>query len=174
MTLYDVLGVEPDATADELRRAYRQLVRTYHPDRHVTETAEVQKWAEERLREVTSAWSELGDPHRRRLYDISLSRANARSRAAQPERAWQPYDDGEDVIDERLDDSHRPPPRGGKLLVMAPPVALGSGLLLFVLGIVLTSRPMVAIGAIGVLLGIALFALASLTVVMESRHRDLY
>lgn len=173
MSLYDVLGVDPDVSDDELRRAYRSLVRTYHPDRHASEPPEVQRWAEDRMRDLTLAWAELGDPYRRRLYDSRLRR-NGDTSAGPAESTWRPYDDGDDVIDERLDDSHRPPPRGGKALVMVPPVALGSGVLLFVLGFALTSRLIVALGAIGILLGIALFALASLSVIMESRHHDLH
>lgn len=174
MSHYDVLGVPPEASEDEIRRAYRQLVRTYHPDRHAGEAPEVRRWAEERMRDLTAAWTELSDPYRRRQYDLTLRRQAAQAAATEPATSWQPYDLSDDIIDERLDDSHRPPPRGGKVLVMVPPIALGSGVLLFVLGIALTSRLIVALGAIGILLGVALFALASLSVIMESRHHDLH
>lgn len=174
MSHYDVLGVPPDASDDEIRRAYRQLVRTYHPDRHASEAPEVRHWAEERMRDLTLAWTELSDPYRRRRYDLSLRHLAAPMASTESEPTWQPYDDGEDIIDERLDDTHRPAPRGGKVLVMMPPIALGSGVLLFILGIALTSRPLIAFGAIGIILGVALFAVASLSVLMESRHHDLH
>lgn len=126
------------------------------------------------MRELTMAWAELGDPYRRRLYDTSLKRAAAAEPVAEPQSSWRPYDDGDDIVDDRLDDSHLAPPRGGRALAMVPPVVLASGVLLLVLGLALTSRAVVAVGAIGVLLGAALFVLASLSAVMESRHHDLH
>lgn len=174
VSLYDLLGVEPSVSDDELRRAYRRLVRTYHPDRHASESPEVRGWAEERMRELTRAWTELGDPERRRSYDLSMRGAAAVEAAAQPAAAWTPYDDGPDVVDERLDDSHRPPPRGGRALAMLPPVVLASGVVLLVAGVAMTSRLIIAVGLMGVALGLGLFAVVSLSVLMESRHRDLH
>jgi hypothetical protein len=174
VSLYDVLGVEPDATDEELRRAYRRLARTYHPDRHAGEADDVRVWAEARMREITHAWHELGDPERRRRYDLSSHQRRGGATVA-PESAhvWQPFDLGDDVVDDRLDDSRRRPPRGGRAVAMVPPVVLASGVVLVVLGFALTSRLLVALGAMGVLVGIALFVLASLSVVLESRQNDL-
>jgi DnaJ domain/RTX calcium-binding nonapeptide repeat (4 copies) len=60
---YDVLGVSPDATDDELREAYRTSARKLHPDRHQGD-----KRAEEAMRRVNEAWSLVGSPVRRRAY----------------------------------------------------------------------------------------------------------
>lgn len=69
---YEVLGVAPDAGAAEIKRAYRQLARRYHPDIS----------GEERVTaflEVARAYEVLGDPSRRRSYDLAL-RESARGR----------------------------------------------------------------------------------------------
>lgn len=59
---YDVLGVAPDAGADEIKRAYRQLARRYHPDISGDDRAAA-------FLEVSRAYDVLGDPARRRSYD---------------------------------------------------------------------------------------------------------
>ena len=68
---YDVLGVAPDARADEIKRAYRQLARRYHPDISGDERGAA-------FIEVSRAYEVLGDPGRRRSYDarrMTLSQA---------------------------------------------------------------------------------------------------
>jgi curved DNA-binding protein len=60
---YKTLGVEPDASADEIKRAYRKLARKYHPDRN-KETG-----SEDRFKEVGEAYEALKDPAKRKQYD---------------------------------------------------------------------------------------------------------
>lgn len=60
---YKVLGVEPTADADQIRKAYRRLARKYHPD--VSKEPD----AEERFKAVNEANEVLGDPQRRAAYD---------------------------------------------------------------------------------------------------------
>lgn len=70
-TQYDVLGVPEDATVEEIRHAYRVLVRRHHPD-HLGEGGNdprARAEAEARIRELTAAWQELRDPGRRAAYD---------------------------------------------------------------------------------------------------------
>ena len=62
--LYAVLGVSKDATAEELKKAHRKLVREYHPDRNPDDPA-----AEERFKEVQEAYDVLSDPEKRQAYD---------------------------------------------------------------------------------------------------------
>lgn len=69
---YDVLGVSADADAESLRRAFVALARRFHPDRHVGADAATRREAERRMREITEAWAVLGDPVRRRRYDLGL------------------------------------------------------------------------------------------------------
>jgi molecular chaperone DnaJ len=62
--LYKVLGVDKKASADEIKKAHRKLVRQYHPDRNPDDPR-----AEERFKEVQHAYDVLGDPDKRRQYD---------------------------------------------------------------------------------------------------------
>ncbi len=73
-----MLGAAPDASPEELRRAFVAQARRYHPDRHVGAEASVRRVAEQRMSEVTEAWSVLGDPQRRRHYDLGLGDPVAR------------------------------------------------------------------------------------------------
>jgi molecular chaperone DnaJ len=61
---YAALGVAKTATADELKKAYRKLAKKLHPDHNPGD-----KKAEERFKEVSSAFEILGDPKKRALFD---------------------------------------------------------------------------------------------------------
>jgi molecular chaperone DnaJ len=61
---YSVLGVDRKASADEIKKAYRKLARQYHPDRNPDDTK-----AEERFKEIQSAYDILGDADKRKQYD---------------------------------------------------------------------------------------------------------
>lgn len=58
---YDVLGVEPDASLDDVRRVWRQLVRETHPDRMLARGVpeEAVKLAERRLVAINRAWEDI-------------------------------------------------------------------------------------------------------------------
>src|SRR3954468_19626203 len=61
---YDILGVSKTATADEIKKAHRKLVRQYHPDVNKSN-----KQSEEKFKEAQEAYDVLSDPAKRRNYD---------------------------------------------------------------------------------------------------------
>lgn len=61
---YEVLGLSRSATADEIRRAHRKLVRQYHPDMNRNNPA-----ATDKFKEVQEAYDVLSDPAKRKTYD---------------------------------------------------------------------------------------------------------
>jgi molecular chaperone DnaJ len=61
---YGVLGVDRKATQDDIKKAYRKLARQYHPDRNPDDPK-----AEERFKEIQSAYDIVGDPDKRKQYD---------------------------------------------------------------------------------------------------------
>lgn len=173
MTHYEVLGVGPSATAHEVRQAYLRLARDHHPDRHAGASDAERAAAEARMRELNEAWHVLGDRERRRIYDATLAR-RPRASVVEPEQGdWRPFDVDGDEPDDRLDDSHRPPPRGGRLLGVLPPVVVAGGVLAFVVGLALGWRGLIALGASMLISGLAFVVLASLVVMFESRRNDL-
>ncbi len=78
---YATLGVAKDATADEIKKAFRKLARKYHPD--VSKEAN----AEARMKEVNEAYTVLSDPEKRAAYD-QLGRAYQPGRDFRPPPDW--------------------------------------------------------------------------------------
>ena len=61
---YDILGVGKSASADEIKKAYRQMAIKYHPDKNPGDKA-----AEDKFKEAAEAYEALSDPDKRRRYD---------------------------------------------------------------------------------------------------------
>ena len=62
---YDVLGVSKTATQDEIKKAYRELCKKYHPDKHGGDDT--------KIKEINEAYATIGDEIKRKEYDVQIS-----------------------------------------------------------------------------------------------------
>jgi molecular chaperone DnaJ len=78
---YAVLGISPEASADEVKKAYRKLARQHHPDANAGDAS-----SERRFKEVGEAYAVLSDPEQRQQYDAvrAMARGGARFTAGGP------------------------------------------------------------------------------------------
>ena len=83
---YEVLGVNRDASPEEIKRAYRKVALKYHPDKNPGD-----KTAEEKFKEASNAYDVLSDPEKRKIYDI-------RGHAGVHNAGFQGYTNFEDIF----------------------------------------------------------------------------
>src|SRR6476659_7136838 len=88
---YKTLGVPRNASADDIKKAYRKLVRETHPDKHPDDPA-----AEERFKQIAQANEVLSDPDKRQQYDLL---GEAGTRGAAPGGGFDPRMFNQDGID---------------------------------------------------------------------------
>jgi len=172
MSHYEVLGVANDADAGEVRRAYVALARQHHPDRVGGDA--------DRMRAINEAWAVLGDPLRRLQYDQIRTRTTASTertrRSGVPDPNYDPYDDIDDErpyddLDDDLDDDYR-----GRVTVALPgwlaviPVGLfAASIILFFLGAVFSSSPIIALSLMTVVISALMFVAAPFMALLVSR-----
>jgi curved DNA-binding protein len=80
---YTVLGVPRDASAEDIKKAFRKLARQYHPDK-----AQDKKAGEEKFKRINEAYEVLGDPANRKKYD-QLGARWKEGEGFQPPPGWQ-------------------------------------------------------------------------------------
>ena len=165
-THYELLGVAPDASAEEIQRAYRLLARRHHPD--VAPEADRATMAA-----INGAWAVLGDPVRRRSYDAGLGRPERPARPAPPPGAdWQPFEyddddlDPEDLSDEPYAATRRRP---SDHLVMTPVLLILAAVGAFFLSIVSGSTGLRTFSILLVPVSGLGFVLAPLFVMLRSK-----
>src|SRR5215211_7100246 len=87
---YKTLGVERNASEDDIRKAYRKLAMQYHPDRNPND-----KQAEERFKEINEAYQVLSDSEKRSVYDrLGSDYSNWQRRGAPGDFNWDQYGGG--------------------------------------------------------------------------------
>jgi DnaJ-class molecular chaperone len=85
-TPYEVLGVKPDASADEIRKVYRKLAKQFHPDLNPGKPE-----AEARFKAISAAYDLLSDPEKRGRYDRGEIDETGQER---PQRSYRTYAEG--------------------------------------------------------------------------------
>jgi len=85
---YELLGVPQEASADEIRKAYRKLALKHHPDKNPGD-----KQAEERFKELAAAYAVLSDSEKRREYDAVLA-GRGRPHAPEWSGEWPGFEGG--------------------------------------------------------------------------------
>lgn len=109
---YQLLEVRPGATAKEVRDAYHQVARRFHPDRVRQEDEGARAAAEQIAKRVSEAYAVLRDPRRRRFYDQQLGGEAGVRRLALVE--------GGAEADRRVqDDRHGRTPNGRRYVTLA-------------------------------------------------------
>ncbi len=83
MTYYDVLDLDRDATSDEIKAAYYQLSRIYHPD-----VAKDDPNATQRFATINEAYRVLSDTQRKHQYDRTLPQKSYPLRHPNPQKIW--------------------------------------------------------------------------------------
>lgn len=91
---YEVLGVNKDATEDEIKSAYRKLAKKYHPD----VTTEDKDVAEAKFKEISEAYEVLIDADKRKTYD-QYGHAGVNSQFSNGGFSWDDFTHGEDISD---------------------------------------------------------------------------
>ena len=90
---YGILGVPRDATADDIKRAYRKLARQYHPDVNPDPTAA------ERFKDINAAYEVLSDDHKRQIVDLGGDPLSPGAGMGGPGGAGGPFVGFQDIMD---------------------------------------------------------------------------
>ena len=187
MNHYEVLGVPEDSEVGVIRRAYLDLARAHHPDFHVGAAPEVRDANARQMQVLNEAWKILSDPDQRRSYDRALVSATdpgvARRAAREPDvpagKGWTPraddtgwmtdFEGWASEADDLAPDEPRSP--GRRLATLLPAALVAAAVGCWFLGAVLQARPLVALGAVCLVLAGGLFFLLPMLEMARSRRR---
>ncbi|KAI6039059.1 DnaJ domain-containing protein [Pisolithus marmoratus] len=89
--LYDVLCVKPDATNEEIRKAYRKLALLHHPDKHANSSEDDRSHASKQFQKIGFAYAVLSDAKRRKKYDRTGTTDDSLGLEADEDGGWEAY-----------------------------------------------------------------------------------
>ncbi|HEX2119907.1 MAG TPA: J domain-containing protein [Acidimicrobiales bacterium] len=169
---YDTLGVAPDASGEEIQRAYRRLARLHHPD--VAPGADPARMAA-----INVAWMVLSDPGQRQAYDAARDRQEPpAARPAPPGpsgNGWEPlrFDDEELGPEDWSDEPYADVPRRpSDMLVMTPVLLIVAAVGVFFLSIMSGSSGLRTFSILLVPISGVGFIMAPLFVMLRSKDRS--
>lgn len=81
---YEVLGIRPSASIDEIDLAYKGRRSQYHPDRYASSDSETLAWATEKMKELNAAYAILKDQSERARFDQQRGKQSAKPAASPP------------------------------------------------------------------------------------------
>ena len=81
---YKILGINRNATAEEIKKAYRKMALKYHPDRN-SESEESKKIAQRKFQDVSDAYVVLSDPKKKGMFDQGIDPLNPEVASAGPD-----------------------------------------------------------------------------------------
>lgn len=90
---YKILGVNKDASDDEIKKQYKKHALKWHPDKWVNGTDEEKKTAEEKFKDISEAYQVLSDPQKRAQYDNGGFNPNMNGPGFNPEDIFQAMHD---------------------------------------------------------------------------------
>lgn len=90
---YEVLGVNRDVTENDIKKAYRNLARQWHPDKFSTKSETEKKEAEEKFKEISEAYNTLSNSEKRRAYDMGGFNPFDDMGGFDPFSGFNPFDD---------------------------------------------------------------------------------
>lgn len=163
---YEVLGVARDADPAEVRRAYLQQARRFHPDHHLGSSAAARAEAEQRMRDVNDAWAVLRDPERRRRLEGE--------RPPPPFRPFSPVDEEEDPRD-APDVPYRPAPPPSavdRMATLGPALLFAASVAVAALAGFLRIGPVLGLAGILFLLSCVGFLLVPLRALGRARQDE--
>ena len=75
MNYYDILGLNKNASKDDIKKAYKKLVLKWHPDKNINN----KKQADEQFKKISEAYYTLSDDCRKGIYDNSITHPNVKA-----------------------------------------------------------------------------------------------
>lgn len=177
-THYQLLGVSPHASHDEIRRAYHRQARRHHPDANVGEVDdEASARARRAMSDVNLAWEVLSDPERRRAYDRAIGTTPrpqfSGAGGAAARRRGDPDDDLDDDLDHLRDEPEvYSPPRPADLLMLVPVLLLVTAVATFAFSAMTESEGLRTLALLMAPVTAASFVAAPLLSMLRARSRD--